>query len=30
MITRIILCEAVRKILEKAFFFVGIVPIEKI
>jgi hypothetical protein len=24
------LCEAIRKVLEKAFFMVGIVPIEKI
>ena len=30
MESRIILCEAIRKVLEKAFFFVGIVPIEKI
>jgi arginyl-tRNA synthetase len=30
METRIILCEAIRKVLEKSFFFVGIVPIEKI
>ena len=27
MESRIILCEAIRKVLEKAFFFVGIVPI---
>lgn len=30
MESRIILCEAIRKVLEKAFFMVGIVPIEKI
>jgi arginyl-tRNA synthetase len=30
MESRIILCEAIRKILERAFFFVGIIPIEKI
>lgn len=30
METRIMLCEAVRRVLERAFFFVGIVPIEKI
>ena len=30
METRILLCEAVRRVLEKAFFFVGIVPLEKI
>lgn len=30
MKTRILLCEAVRRVLESAFFMVGIVPIEKI
>lgn len=30
MESRIILCEAIRKVLEKSFFMVGIVPIEKI
>jgi len=30
MESRIILCEAIRKVLEKGFFMVGIVPIEKI
>lgn len=30
MESRIILCEAIRKVLERSFFFVGIVPIEKI
>jgi arginyl-tRNA synthetase len=30
MESRIIFCEAVRKVLEKSFFFVGIIPIEKI
>jgi arginyl-tRNA synthetase len=30
METRILLCEAVRRVLERAFFFVGIVPLEKI
>lgn len=30
MESRIILCEAVRKVLKEAFYFVGIVPIEKI
>lgn len=30
MHSRIILCEAIRKVLERAFFFVGIVPIDKI
>ena len=30
MESRIILCEAIRKVLEKAFYMVGIVPIEKI
>lgn len=30
MHSRIILCEAIRKVLERAFFFTGIVPIEKI
>lgn len=30
METRILLCEAVRRVLEKAFFLVGIVPLEKI
>ena len=30
MQTRIILCEAIRKVLEKAFYMVGIIPIEKI
>lgn len=30
MESRIILCEAIRKVLEKSFFFVGIIPIEKI
>ncbi len=30
MESRIILCEVIRKILERAFYFVGIIPIEKI
>jgi arginyl-tRNA synthetase len=30
MESRIILCEAIRKVLERSFFFVGIIPIEKI
>ncbi len=30
MESRLILCEAIRKVLERAFYFVGIVPIEKI
>lgn len=30
MNTRILLCEAVRRVLERAFYFVGIVPLEKI
>lgn len=30
MHSRIILCEAIRKVLERSFFFVGIIPIEKI
>ena len=30
MESRIILCETIRKVLEKSFFMVGIVPIEKI
>lgn len=30
MESRVILCEAIRQVLEKAFFMVGIVPIEKI
>lgn len=30
MHSRIILCEAIRKVLERACYFVGIVPIEKI
>lgn len=30
METRILLCEAVRRVLERAFYFVGIVPLEKI
>jgi arginyl-tRNA synthetase len=30
MHSRIILCEAIRQVLERAFYFVGIVPIEKI
>jgi len=30
MESRIILCEAIRKVLEKSFYFVGIIPIDKI
>lgn len=30
MESRVILCEAIRKVLERAFYFVGIVPIDKI
>lgn len=30
MESRIVLCECIRKTLEKAFFMVGIVPVEKI
>lgn len=30
MNTRILLCEAVRRVLERAFYFVGIVPLDKI
>ena len=30
MKSRILLCEAVRRVLEKAFFMVGIVPLERI
>jgi arginyl-tRNA synthetase len=30
MESRLILCEAIRKVLERAFYFVGIIPIEKI
>lgn len=30
MESRIILCETIRKVLEKSFYMVGIVPIEKI
>lgn len=30
MQSRIILCECIRKVLERAFYFVGIVPVEKI
>jgi arginyl-tRNA synthetase len=30
MHTRIILCECIRKTMEKAFYMVGIVPVDKI
>jgi arginyl-tRNA synthetase len=30
MNTRVLLCEAIRRVLEKAFYFVGIVPLDKI
>ena len=30
MDSRIILCEAIKKVMEKSFHFVGIIPIDKI